>query len=118
MFRAMKRKTPTEKDWGTFGGRMRWARHYADKTQKEAAKAVGIAQPTLSELEGDDSIGSAHTIGFAICYGVSAEWLATGAGKPNRKPHTRLEEKITRLKPTRRALLESLVDDWIAEDED
>jgi transcriptional regulator with XRE-family HTH domain len=63
-----------------FGCRLFQARKSAKLTQAEAAKAVGIKQSTLSELE-NDGMGSAYTPALASLYGVSAIWLATGEGE-------------------------------------
>jgi hypothetical protein len=46
-------------------------------SQNAAAKALGIAQSTLHQLE-RTATGSAHTSQLAALYGVNAVWLATG----------------------------------------
>lgn len=61
---------------------MREARDGAEMTQEQAAKAIGISQGTLSELETQHS-GSSHVVAFAKLYGVDPFWLALGDGTPN-----------------------------------
>lgn len=65
-----------------FGKRMRDARDGAGLTQEQAAKAIGISQGTLSELENQHS-GSSHVVAFAKLYGVDPFWLALGDGTPD-----------------------------------
>jgi len=62
-----------------FGDRMARARAHAGMSQKEAALAIGIKQPTISELEGT-ATKSAHTAKAAAVYGVRPTWLQTGEG--------------------------------------
>ena len=62
-----------------FARRMRAARQHAGISQKEAAEAIGVKQPTLSVLE-LDATKSAHTAKAAQVYGVSATWLQDGTG--------------------------------------
>lgn len=63
-----------------FARRMRAARLHAGVSQKDAAEAIGIKQPTLSVLELDAN-KSAHTAKAAQVYGVSATWLQDGTGQ-------------------------------------
>ena len=116
MFLTMKTK-PTDKDWGTFGGRMRWARFKAGIPQRDAAKSAGISQPTLSELESDTSKGSAKTPQFAEIYGVDAVWLASGVGTPKPRKQDDLQAKLSRLTPSKRALVNSLIDELLLGDD-
>lgn len=60
---------------------MRRARRYAGLTQKQLADAVGIRQPTLSDLEKGDSRSSAYLVQIARACKVNADWLATGRGE-------------------------------------
>lgn len=69
----------TSRDRTPFGQRMSDARRAAGLDQKEVAKAIGISQSTLSELE-REAKGSSHVVAFASLYKVSAHWLATGEG--------------------------------------
>lgn len=55
------------------------ARKHAGLTQMEVRKALNISQGTLSELEGT-AASSGSVVEYAQLYGVSAVWLATGAG--------------------------------------
>lgn len=49
-------------------------------SQKALADAVGIKQPTLSELETGESKGTTNSAVFAAALGVNALWLETGKG--------------------------------------
>lgn len=68
-----------ERERTPFGERLYAARKHAKLTQPQLAKAAGMAQSTLGELEwiGD---GSSKTAQLAAACGVRAEWLATGNG--------------------------------------
>jgi transcriptional regulator with XRE-family HTH domain len=66
----------------TLGARLRWARQRAGMTQKTAAKAVGLSQPTLSDLENDNTKGTTSLLEFAAAYGVDVRWLKSGRGTP------------------------------------
>jgi transcriptional regulator with XRE-family HTH domain len=62
-----------------FGQRLFDARKHANLTQMELAKAVGVTQSNLSELE-KKGAGSALTPALAKRCGVSIQWLAYGLG--------------------------------------
>lgn len=62
-----------------FGQRLFDARKHAALTQMELAKAVGVTQSNLSELE-KKGAGSALTPALAKRCGVSTQWLAYGSG--------------------------------------
>ncbi|MCP2517426.1 helix-turn-helix domain-containing protein [Achromobacter mucicolens] len=64
----------------TFGERLKESRRAANLTQKQVATKVGMAQATLSQLEGDTYPTSTYTPRLAHLYGVSARWLADGDG--------------------------------------
>lgn len=63
------------------GQRVRHARKHAGLTQGELAKAVGMKQPSLSELERGLSRSSAYLFQIAKVCEVNVEWLATGEGE-------------------------------------
>lgn len=65
----------------TIGDRVRRARKHAGINQRELAKAIGITQPSLSELERGESRSSAYLIQIASVCRVDATWLATGNGE-------------------------------------
>lgn len=67
----------------TLAERAKSARKEAKLTQKEAAKKIGIKQPSLSGIEtGDTKAIDANTlIGMARAYNVNPEWLNTGQQK-------------------------------------
>ena len=75
----------------TFGERLKESRRAAKLTQKQVAAKVGMAQATLSQLEGDTYPTSSYTPRLAHLYGVSARWLADGDGP--RSPDTALAER-------------------------
>jgi transcriptional regulator with XRE-family HTH domain len=62
--------------------RLKWARSRAGVSQAAVAEAVGISQPTYSDLEK----GRQRTTGvlpqIAAFLGVEALWLAAGKGAP------------------------------------
>jgi transcriptional regulator with XRE-family HTH domain len=62
-----------------YGERLFQARTKAKLTQPQLAKAAGMAQSTLAELEYIGS-GSSFTAQIANACGVRAEWLANGEG--------------------------------------
>ena len=65
----------------TIGDRVKRARKHAGLNQRDLAKAIGITQPSLSELERGESRSSAYLIQIASVCGVDANWLATGKGE-------------------------------------
>lgn len=64
----------------TFGQRVKAARLAAGLKQGPLAKAAGISQPTLSEIESGAYESSTRTPQLASKLGVSALWLAQGKG--------------------------------------
>jgi transcriptional regulator with XRE-family HTH domain len=64
----------------TLGARLRWARQKTQLTQAAAAKAVGLSQPTLSDLENDNTKGTTSLLELAALYSVDVAWLKTGRG--------------------------------------
>lgn len=62
-----------------FGERLFKARSHAKLTQPQLAKAAGMAQSTLAELEYIGS-GSSKTAQIAKACGVNPQWLAEGVG--------------------------------------
>lgn len=75
----------------TFGERLKESRRAANLTQKQVAVKVGMAQATLSQLEGDSYPTSSYTPRLAHLYGVSARWLADGDGP--RSPEVAADER-------------------------
>lgn len=64
----------------TLAQRLKTARQERGISQAEAARRVGIKQPTLSSLESGESKTTVHIAKFAAVYGVSALWLGEGRG--------------------------------------
>ncbi len=62
-----------------FGRRLKAARKHAKLTQVQLAKAAGIGQSTLAELE-REGYGSSRVVDLAAACGVSVAWLANGEG--------------------------------------
>ncbi|USD22131.1 XRE family transcriptional regulator [Microbulbifer variabilis] len=60
--------------------RLKEARKGAGKTQKQVAEAVGITQPSYSELENGRSYGTRYITQIATFLGVNPVWLASGTG--------------------------------------
>lgn len=70
----------------TIGDRVKRARKHAGLNQRDLAKAIGITQPSLSELERGESRSSAYLIQIAAACGIDATWLATGQGEMLSRP--------------------------------
>lgn len=60
--------------------RLKLARVHAGLSQGDLAKAAGVKQPVISQLETRKSVGSTFVVSIAKACGVSAEWLANGRG--------------------------------------
>lgn len=67
-------------DLTTFGGRLRAARMAKKLNQAQLAKAAGISQPLVSELEGNRYSGTANMVMLAHVTGVRPLWLERGRG--------------------------------------
>jgi transcriptional regulator with XRE-family HTH domain len=65
----------------TFGERVRERRMELGMKQPELARAAGIRQPTISNIESGRNKGSAYVAQLAVALKCSAHWLATGKGK-------------------------------------
>lgn len=66
----------------TVGKRVRWWREYRKIRQGELAKAAGLTQSTLSDLENDRQEGSGKLHLIAAKLGLTAHYLETGKGEP------------------------------------
>ncbi|WP_410843820.1 helix-turn-helix domain-containing protein [Paraburkholderia sp.] len=64
----------------TLGERLKAARKHAKLTQEALAKRVGMSQPTLSDLENGNSLGTSFVVALARATGVQAAWLAEERG--------------------------------------
>jgi transcriptional regulator with XRE-family HTH domain len=65
------------KRWQEIGERLKKAREYLELTQDEAARAVGISRPTLSQIEnGHRKVDAVELAKFGEIYGQSVETLA------------------------------------------
>lgn len=73
-----------------FGDRLRLCRKNKGVTQAVAAKAVGMSQTNLSELENGLYPTSSFTPMLADYYGVASLWLANGKGKKELEQISRL----------------------------
>lgn len=63
-----------------FKDRLIKARKAAKRTQKQVAEAVGISQPTYSDMETGNSASSSYIVEIAMYLDVSAQWLRSGEG--------------------------------------
>lgn len=66
----------------TVGQRIRWWRQHLKISQGKFAKAVGISQGTLSDLENDRQAGSGKLHLMAAELGLNPHYLETGKGEP------------------------------------
>ena len=64
----------------TLAQRLKLARSHAGLTQRKLAEIAGVEQPAISQLENGKSLKTAHVAAIAKACGVSAIWLANGAG--------------------------------------
>ena len=62
----------------TFGQRVREARKEAKLTQPQLAKAAGLSQTTISDIERGRNSGSSEVTSLARALNVTPEWLAEG----------------------------------------
>lgn len=82
--------------------RLKAARKAAKKTQAQVAIAVGMTQPSYSELETGKSQASTLLPSIADFLGVDALWLQTGKGEMTPERIHQIED------PQLQSLLESL----------
>ena len=81
----------------TLQERLKAARKEAGKTQKQVANAIGMRQPTYSELETGKSLGSKRLPEIADYLNVIALWLSSGKGpkhKANVEPGPQIKSRI------------------------
>lgn len=69
----------------SFGSRVKKRREELGMTQPELAKAAGIKQPTVSNIESGRNKGSSYVVQLATALKCSPHWLATGRGP--KEPH-------------------------------
>lgn len=70
--------------------RIRAARAYAQLSQIELARAVGMHQTAISGLERGHSASSTHTAQIAKVCGVNEIWLERGEGQMLPSEHSRV----------------------------
>lgn len=75
-----------------FKDRLIKARKAAKRTQKQVAEAVGISQPTYSDMETGNSASSSYIVEIAAFLGVSAQWLRNGEGLMQPGPENAVSE--------------------------
>lgn len=63
--------------------RLKWARKRAKLSQQRLADAVGMTQPTYSELESGRSKTTSLVASLADALNVRALWLERGTGSPD-----------------------------------
>lgn len=75
-----------EFDWATPQGRLMWARDHAGLTRREVSDRTGISTKTIEAHENGRNLlrglSTDHSALYARAYGVSENWLITGAGEP------------------------------------
>lgn len=69
-----------EEDLSTFGKRLLAARKAKRLSQTQLAKAVGISQSMVSELEHDEYVGTSYIVQLARATGVNPAWLQERRG--------------------------------------
>lgn len=83
--------------------RLRVAREQAGLSQGQAARALGLARPAISEAEaGRRRVAADELVEFARIFGVSVAWLAcedTGEADADRDRVQLAARKLANLKP-------------------
>jgi SOS-response transcriptional repressor LexA len=64
----------------TFGDRVRERREAHEMSQEQLAKASGVSQSTIAQIESGRNKGTKHILKLATAIGVRPEWLETGRG--------------------------------------
>lgn len=64
-----------------FGQRVRERREELRMSQEDLARAAGISQSTVAQIEGGRNKGTKHILGLGKALGVRAEWLQGGRGE-------------------------------------
>ena len=72
------------REWATLPSRIRWALDEYGMTQMDLCRKVGMSQGTLSNLLGGKTRTSRYVVEMADAIGVSATWLDSGKGQPDR----------------------------------
>ncbi|MCA8264829.1 MULTISPECIES: XRE family transcriptional regulator [Burkholderia cepacia complex] len=70
----------------TIGSRVRQLRIDAELSQESLARAVGVSQGLIAQIESGKNQGTKHIAALARVLNVSVDWLETGTGEPSRKP--------------------------------
>jgi transcriptional regulator with XRE-family HTH domain len=98
-----------------FEERARAARKNSGLNQSEAARKIGISREAVSQWEngGTKTINSVHLFPTARAYGVSAEWLASGAGDMLTQDHLLLSGKNKLILNHLNQMSESAKDDLV-----
>lgn len=65
----------------TFGDRVRDRREAREMSQEQLAKASGVSQSTIAQIERGRNQGTKHILKLAGALGVRPEWLETGRGE-------------------------------------
>src|SRR5262249_18024907 len=75
------------------GTRIKKAREVLGMTQVTLAKAVGVSQQAVMELESGRAKGTKHTAKFARALGQDPLWLQTGKGRRREAAKARAQAK-------------------------
>lgn len=85
------------KNMNTLGKRLKECRAEKGVSQAEAAKAVGMSQASISDLENDLYPTSTYTLRLSAYYGVNPHWLETGKGLKEIPPMSPVTAEIMRI---------------------
>lgn len=96
-----------------FGDRIRARRKELGMSQPDLAKAAGLKQPTISNIERGRNRGSAYVVQLAHALKCAAQWLATGKGKPDQdeveSPYSELLSKYRQADPHTRQIIDTIL---------
>lgn len=96
-----------------YSDRIRAARKHARLTQSELAKAVGITQVSVSDLERGKSVSSSYNASIAEACGVSAIWLEREEGEMTASKPDSGSNVQPAFRPSKKAVTYPVIS-WIA----
>lgn len=85
------------------------ARTKKGMTQEDLAKAAGVSQSTIGNLESRIRHTARKLAVIAHVLGVNAYWLETGKGSPQEQPADDLLAQVAALSPAERGIVAALV---------
>lgn len=98
-------------DYSNLSERVKKARAYANMSQAELARRLGVTQQAVSKVEKKNR-HCEFVYNIAIVTGVDVHWMHTGSGEMIVKQNTFIESDIIAIDPAlmRKAIFESLLD--------